>query len=99
LRILEVFALGRAVVSTSIGCEGLGVDHDEHLLVTDEPEEFAQACLALLRTPALRARLIARALVLAEQQYSWESVQQRDADVATGLIEDVRSASRARNKP
>jgi len=43
LKILESMALGRPVVSTTIGCEGLEVEHDQHLLIADGPEEFA-AC-------------------------------------------------------
>lgn len=58
-KILEAFAAGRPVVSTSVGCEGLPVRHNEHLLVADTAEEFAAACARLVRDPAEAARLVA----------------------------------------
>ena len=44
IKIIEAFAHRVPVISTSIGCEGLGVRDGEHLLVADTPRAFAAAC-------------------------------------------------------
>ncbi len=49
LKILEAMALGRPVVSTTIGCEGLEVVDGEHLFIADTPEQFAEKTVRLLR--------------------------------------------------
>jgi glycosyltransferase involved in cell wall biosynthesis len=67
LKILHALARGLAVVSTAAGCEGLGLENGTHLLTADDPLEFAQAVLRLLRDAELRRRLgtAGRAHVLA----------------------------------
>jgi glycosyltransferase involved in cell wall biosynthesis len=64
-KILEAWAAGRAVVSTTLGAEGLGTRDGEHLLLRDTPDSFAAAVGRLLTSPEERARLGAagRALV------------------------------------
>lgn len=57
VKILEALARGLAVVSTSAGCEGLGLIPGRHLLVADDPRDFAEAVLTLLRDPSLRSQL------------------------------------------
>ena len=61
IKILEAFAHRLPVVSTTVGCEGLGVVDGEHLLVADDPVAFAAACVRLTEDAALRARLVAAA--------------------------------------
>jgi glycosyltransferase involved in cell wall biosynthesis len=56
-KILEAWAAGRAVVSTSLGAEGLGARDGEHLLIADDPGKFAEAVLALLGDSGARRRL------------------------------------------
>src|SRR5256886_4267695 len=57
LKILDAWAMGKAVVSTSIGCEGLVAEDGSNILVRDDPHGFAQAVCAVLQDPALRQRL------------------------------------------
>jgi len=70
IKILEAFAFGRPVVSTSIGAEGLNVTDGEHLLIADDPSAFAQACERLLRDPALGERLAANAFAWLRENHS-----------------------------
>lgn len=86
LRILESFAIGRAVVSTRIGCEGLEAVDGQHLLTADEPQLFAEACVRLLREPEQRARLEANARALVRDTYAWERIEERVAKVAEDLL-------------
>jgi glycosyltransferase involved in cell wall biosynthesis len=53
-KILEAWAAGRAVVSTTIGAEGLGTRSGEHLSLADDPAGFADAIARLLKDPELR---------------------------------------------
>lgn len=76
-KILEAFAAGRAVVSTSLGCEGLDVEPDVHLEVADEPQAFAAAVVDLLRSPTRRAYLAANGRKIVEQVYNWDAIGQR----------------------
>lgn len=71
LKILEAFAMRKAVVSTSLACEGLEVIVDKHLLVGDQPEVFAWKVLNLLQDSQARAAL-AKAGCDFAQAYSWE---------------------------
>ncbi len=57
VKILESFAHRVPVVSTTVGAEGLDVEDGVHLLVADDPEEFAAATVRLLGDARLRVRL------------------------------------------
>lgn len=70
LKLLEAMALKRAVVSTSIGCEGLEVIDGRHVLIADEPDQFAQRCVELLANPQKRAVLASNGYELVKTKYS-----------------------------
>jgi glycosyltransferase involved in cell wall biosynthesis len=77
LKILESMALGRPVVSTSIGCEGLEVRNDVHLLIADGAEHFAECVTRLLQDPALRERIAQEARHRVVQRYDWKAIGNR----------------------
>ena len=78
LKVMESFAAGRPVVSTSLGVEGVpGVRPGQHALVHDRPEEFAAAIVDLLGDPARRARLAGEARRLAEDAHDWRVIGDR----------------------
>ena len=87
LKILEAMALGTPVVATSKGAEGLGATHGEHLLIADDPAEFARHTLALLRDAALRARLATNARAFVQARYDWEPIGRQ----FTALVESISS--------
>ncbi len=74
LKILDAWAMGKAVVSTSVGCEGLDARDGENILVRDDPAEFAAAVRRVLEDDALRARLGEAARRTAEEVYEWEVI-------------------------
>lgn len=74
LKILEAMALARPVVSTSIGCEGLEISDGEHLLIADEPEEFAQRTVRLIEDHALYRRISNAARHRVEEAYDWDTI-------------------------
>ena len=88
MKIIEAMALRTAVVATSKGVEGLDARHDEHLLIADAPDAFAQAVVRLLGDPALRQRLADNAYRLIQQKYDWAVVMPHFLD----LVERVAQA-------
>jgi glycosyltransferase involved in cell wall biosynthesis len=73
LKIVEGMAMGKAIVSTALGAEGLDVTHGEDILIADEPAAFADAVVRLLGEPALAAELGTAARRLAVDRYAWSS--------------------------
>ncbi|WP_376694895.1 glycosyltransferase [Wenzhouxiangella sp. EGI_FJ10305] len=77
LKILEAMALGKAIVSTRIGAEGIGLVDGDSACLADTPAEFARAIDRLLDDPELRRNLGQRARQLAEQRYGWTVIGER----------------------
>ena len=73
-------AAGTAVVSTTVGAEGLDVRSPENILLADTPQAFADACLRLLDDAQERRRMAAAAHELVATQFSWDAVADRFAD-------------------
>lgn len=88
-KLLEVFPLAKAIVSTTIGAEGLALEHGENCLLADEPEEFANACIKLLAEKELRRRLGAKARLLAETVYSQDAVEQIVRKAITACVSNT----------
>jgi glycosyltransferase involved in cell wall biosynthesis len=74
VKILEALARGIPVVSTTIGAEGIDVTPGEHLLIADEPAEFAAAVVRLLRDRPLADRLARAGREHALRHYDWRAV-------------------------
>jgi len=70
-KILEAWAAQRAVVSTTIGAEGLGARDGQHLLIADDPAAFAHAIIRLLNDAELRANLGAAGRALYLEKFTW----------------------------
>jgi len=74
LKILSSWAMGKPVVSTSVGCEGLAAVDGENILIRDEPAAFAEAVARVLDDSALGRRLGERARETAERLYGWNVI-------------------------
>ena len=74
LKIVDAWAMGKAVVSTSVGCEGLATRPGENILVADSDEDFAAATLRVLSDSALQSSVGASGRRTAEMAYSWEAI-------------------------
>jgi len=83
VKILEAMAIGVPVVSTTIGCEGLAVQHGVHLLVADAPEDFARLCAKLLQDKDLAQHLTKNARQLILERY--------DAKIALQTLDSIYS--------
>jgi glycosyltransferase involved in cell wall biosynthesis len=86
LKILDAWAMGKAIVSTAIGCEGLEARDGENILIRDEPDAFAAAVSEVLRDDALRVRLEQNARRTALDVYAWDRVGRRLRDAYDALL-------------
>ena len=77
LKILDAWAMGKPIVSTSIGCEGLDAVDGDNLLIRDDPAGFADAACRLLDDAALRRRLGGQARATVERSYGWSAIGAR----------------------
>ena len=74
LKVLDAMASGKAIVSTAVGCEGIDVVPDQHLLVAENPGAFARATVGLLGDLPQRLRLGAAARARVHERYAWSVV-------------------------
>jgi polysaccharide biosynthesis protein PslH len=74
IKIFEALSMGKAVVSTSVGAEGLALESGRHFLAADTAHDFAQAVIRLLRDPARRRALGDAGRALVDANYSWSKV-------------------------
>ncbi len=80
VKILDAMAMGKPVVSSRAGCEGLNVEHGKNIFVADSPEDFANWILMLFDDESFSKHLGAEARSLVERQYSWEVIRARLED-------------------
>lgn len=86
IKILEAFAHWKAVVSTTSGCEGLGVEEDVHLSRANTPPEFAAKCLALMADASLRRALGKAGRELVENHHSPDVFQRTVRRCVSDLV-------------
>jgi glycosyltransferase involved in cell wall biosynthesis len=86
LKIYEAMGAAKAVVSTTIGAEGLDVHQGQDVLLADDPASFTDAVVRLLREPEARRRLEDGALELAAR-YDWSAVAEQFERMLAGAIE------------
>lgn len=81
LKIVDALAMGKAVVSTSIGCEGISVVPGRDLLIADTPAEFVSQIARLFEDRMFRESVQASARRVAEDIYDWKRIGARLKDV------------------
>jgi polysaccharide biosynthesis protein PslH len=74
LKILDALAMGKAIVSTTMGCEGINVIPDKHVLIADSPIEFVRQIRRLRVEPGLRQQLGLAAREFVIEHYSWGKI-------------------------
>ena len=86
IKIYEGMATGKATVATSVGAEGLDVQHGRDILLEDDPKAFAEAIVTLLKDPGMRRRYEAAAAATA-RKYDWSVIGQTFVGVLRTTIE------------
>ena len=77
LKILQAFAMNKAVVSTSVGSEGLDVTNGYNIIVSDDPHQFADSVIQLLKDKQLRRKLGGNGRSLVQEKYDWKSIAKK----------------------
>lgn len=85
LKILEALAMGKAVVSTSVGAEGLNLSAGDEITIADEPAKFADAVLRLMENGSMRRELGDSGRRRVETEYEWRRIGEK----LQGLYEAV----------
>ena len=74
LKVLEAMAMGKPIVSTTLGCEGIHATQGRDIVLADSADEFAQSVLELLENETRRDRLGRAARAFVEHQFGWQTV-------------------------
>lgn len=85
LKIFEAMAMAKAVVSTTVGAEGLLVTPGRDVVIADEPARFAQAVVHLIRDGDARRRIEGAARQLVVERYDWGAVAHDCEDALTAV--------------
>ncbi len=86
LKVLEALAMNRAVVSTTSGCAGLGLEHGVNVWIADSAADFAKAILTLLEDQSLRDRIAAAGRAHAEKHFDWKQIGARQRALFAELL-------------
>jgi sugar transferase (PEP-CTERM/EpsH1 system associated) len=86
VKILDAFAWGIPVVSTSIGCEGIAVTPGRNILIADHPEDFAREVIRVIHDRNLAAQLMVEGRRLVETQYDWRIVYRKIDEVYASVM-------------
>lgn len=74
IKILEYMALGKPVISTSKGAEGLDVENGKHIVLRDNPTEFAETIVELLLNKNMAERMGKNGQKLVKEKYRWRDI-------------------------
>jgi polysaccharide biosynthesis protein PslH len=94
LKIFEAMAMEKAIVSTSVGAEGLPVKDGQELLLADTPESFAGAVVKLLKDKSVAHELGQQAASAVRANYGWRAVAEQFAAICEGTNTADRQAAR-----
>ncbi len=88
LKILNALSLSKAVVTTSIGAEGIDVTPNENILIADSPQDFAQKTIELLRNPDIAEKIGKAGRKLIEGKYNWKIICSKMNQVYEEIIKE-----------
>jgi glycosyltransferase involved in cell wall biosynthesis len=74
LKLIDAMASGKAIVTTSVGAEGLSIENGKQAMIAESDDEFIRMTLRLLREPELRDSLATNAREYAERRFAWEVI-------------------------
>jgi glycosyltransferase involved in cell wall biosynthesis len=95
IKILEAIGLGKPVVATSVGAEGLDLDASCGLLVADDPLDYAEMTLRALGDPAVRDAATTRGRTKVMADYTWESASRKFAELIDLTVREHRAGRSA----
>lgn len=90
---LEAMAMKKPIVTTSVGCEGINLKHEDSALFADTPRDFSAAVLRLFRDGDLRSRLAEKAYANIINGYNWKAKGKELDRVYQEVVRRKRSRS------
>lgn len=85
LKILDAMAMGKPMVSTRLGCEGIAVEEGRHALLADDPTTFANEIVRLAGDKGLRQSMAEEARRFVESKFSWKVIGEKVASIYANL--------------
>lgn len=92
LKILEAMAMGKAVISTTMGVEGLEATSNKNVIIADKPEDFAQKAIELLGNQKLCQSLGSEGRKLVEEKYDWDKIAGKLGEVWEKAVKQKRDS-------
>jgi glycosyltransferase involved in cell wall biosynthesis len=77
LKILEAMAMQKAVLSTTVGAEGLNLSPSENIVIRDEPAQFAEAIIQYIDDTETTSRIAQQGRELVEREYGWQRLGEK----------------------
>jgi len=90
IKILNALAMGRPIVSTLVGCEGINVTDGRDISIADTPENFAQKVVALLDDGSKRRKMGREGIKLVRERYRWEQIVEQIESEYVKMLADGR---------
>lgn len=88
VKIIEAMASGLPIVTTSVGCEGIPIAHEEHCLIADTVEKFSEAMQRIVDEPEFAERMARKAFEVAEKGFSWEVIARRTLEAYESIMKN-----------
>jgi glycosyltransferase involved in cell wall biosynthesis len=86
LKVVDAMAQGKAIVSTTLGAEGIEGEDGVHFVLADDPQAFADRVVDLLGRPEERRRLGDAARGRAESHYAWRALGEQLSDAYARVV-------------
>jgi polysaccharide biosynthesis protein PslH len=99
LKIYEAMAMEKAVVSTSIGAEGLHVTDGKHLILADDPQSFADAVIRVLKNPSFANLIASNAAQMVREQFGWDKIAAAFSDACENTVTRFHSPRQTSRSP
>jgi len=84
--VLNALSMAKPVVTTSVGAEGIDIKNGEHLLIADNPQDFAEKTLYLLRHPEYATKLGNTGRKRMVEHYDWEIIGKKMSEIYEKLV-------------
>lgn len=91
LKVLEAMAMRKPVLSNSLGCEGIRVEHGRNVFIADGIERFADAAILLLKNGTLRRRLADSGYESIQGRYDWNSIAGQFEECYRSLLDQRKN--------
>ncbi|MCS7028745.1 MAG: glycosyltransferase [Bacteroidia bacterium] len=91
IKIIEAMAMGKIVISTSVGAEGILVQNEQNILIANSPQEFVTQITRCFEDSGLKQKIAQNAYVTARQHYDWQNITKKMINFYQQIIRSMSS--------